>query len=197
MAYEYAVALTGGIATGKSSATVLLSLYGFRFIDADKIAHSMLDLHHKEIAELFGDSFVVDGKVDRGALGQLVFADSSKRKALENLLHPLIYNEIERLSEEQDKFKKPYIIDIPLFFEGDRYPINKSITTYTPKNKQLERLIKRDGYDDAEALQRIESQLDIEEKRKRATFVIDNSGDLKQLQKECERVKEAILESFR
>jgi len=197
MAYEYAVALTGGIATGKSSATVLLSLYGFRFIDADKIAHSMLDLHHEKIAELFGDSFVVDGKVDRGALGQLVFADSSKRKALENLLHPLIYNEIERLSEEQDKFKKPYIIDIPLFFEGDRYPINKSITTYTPKNKQLKRLIKRDGYDDAEALQRIESQLDIEEKRKRATFVIDNSGDLKQLQKECERVKEAILESFR
>ncbi len=197
MAYEYAVALTGGIATGKSSATVLLSLYGFRFIDADKIAHSMLDLHHKKIAELFGDSFVVDGKVDRGALGQLVFADSSKRKALENLLHPLIYNEIERLSEEQDKFKKPYIIDIPLFFEGDRYPISKSITTYTPKNKQLERLIKRDGYGEIEALRRIESQLDIEEKRKRATFVIDNSGDLKQLQKECERVKEAILESFR
>jgi len=197
MAYEYAVALTGGIATGKSSATVLLSLYGFRFIDADKIAHSMLDLHHKEIAELFGDSFVVDGKVDRGALGQLVFADSSKRKALENLLHPLIYNEIERLSEEQDKFKKPYIIDIPLFFEGDRYPISKSITTYTPKNKQLERLMKRDGYGEIEALRRIESQLDIEEKRKRATFVIDNSGDLKQLQKECERVKEAILESFR
>jgi len=197
MAYEYAVALTGGIATGKSSATVLLSLYGFRFIDADKIAHSMLDLHHEKIAELFGDSFVVDGKVDRGALGQLVFADSSKRKALENLLHPLIYNEIERLSEEQDKFKKPYIIDIPLFFEGDRYPISKSITTYTPKNKQLERLMKRDGYGEIEALRRIESQLDIEEKRKRATFVIDNSGDLKQLQKECERVKEAILESFR
>ncbi len=196
MAYEYAVALTGGIATGKSSATVLLSLYGFRFIDADKIAHSMLDLHHEKIAELFGDSFVLDGKVDRGALGQLVFADSSKRKALENLLHPLIYNEIERLSQEQDKFKKPYIIDIPLFFEGDRYPISKSITTYTPKSKQLERLIKRDGYDDAEALQRIESQLDIEEKRKRATFVIDNSGDLKQLQRECERVKEEILNAF-
>jgi len=196
MAFKYAVALTGGIATGKSSATMLLSLYGFRFIDADKTAHKMLDLYSHKIAELFGAEFVVDEKVDRTALGALVFSDPLKKKELESLLHPLIYEEIERLSQEQDKYCKPYIIDIPLFFEGDRYPIEKSIVIYTPKAKQLERLMKRDGYDEREALQRIESQMDIEQKRKRASFVIDNSGDLKQLQRECERVKEEILNAF-
>ncbi len=196
MAFEYAVALTGGIATGKSSATILLSLYGFRFIDADKIAHTMLDQHSEKIATLFGSEFVVDSKVDRVKLGALVFADPTKRKALESLLHPLIYDEIARQSEGQDKFKKPYIIDIPLFFEGDRYPVKKSVVVYTSKAKQLERLMKRDGYEEEEALRRIESQMDIEEKRKRATYVIDNSGDLKQLQDECDRVKDEILLAF-
>ena len=196
MPFEYAVALTGGIATGKSTTTMLLSLYGFRFIDADKIAHSMLDIHSDKIAQLFGDEFVVDGRVDRAKLGGMVFADNTKRRELESLLHPLIYEEIERLAIEQDKYQKPYIIDIPLFFEGDRYPIEKSVVIYTPKAKQLERLVARDGYSLDEALKRIESQMDIEEKRQRATFVIDNSGDLKQLQGECDRVKEEILSSF-
>jgi len=196
MAFEYAVALTGGIATGKSTTTMLLSLYGFRFIDADKIAHSMLDMHSAKIAQLFGDEFVSDGIVDRAKLGSLIFSDSSKRVELESLLHPLIYDEIQRLSIEQDRYQKPYIIDIPLFFEGGRYPIERSVVIYTPKAKQLERLIARDGYTQDEALKRIESQMDIEQKRQRATFVIDNSGDLKQLQRECDRVKEEILSSF-
>ena len=196
MAFEYAIALTGGIATGKSSATIILSLYGFRFIDADKIAHQMLDEQHPKIEEMFGKSLVKDRKVDRKALGSIVFSDPVKRKALEALLHPLIYDEIERQAIKQDRFQKPYIIDIPLFFEGGRYPIERSLVVYTTKEQQLQRLMQRDGYHQKEALKRIESQMDIEEKRKRATYIIDNSGDLKQLQYECERVKEQILKDF-
>jgi dephospho-CoA kinase len=196
MAFEYAVVLTGGIATGKSSATMLLSLYGFRFIDADKITHELLEMHADKIAALFGEAYLTQGRVNRAKLGQLVFSDEEKRKALEALLHPLIYDEIERLATEQDRFEKPYIIDIPLFFEGDRYPIERSIVVYAPREQQLERLMKRDGFSREEALRRIDSQMDIEEKRRRATYVIDNSGDLKQLQRECDRVKEAILADF-
>jgi dephospho-CoA kinase len=196
MAFKYAVVLTGGIATGKSTATTLLSLYGFRFIDADKITHQILDASSDKIADLFGSEYVAGSKVDRAKLGKLVFADKVRRQELEALLHPLIYDEIARLSEEQDRFKKPYIIDIPLFFEGDRYPIEKSIVIYAPREKQLERLMKREGFSEEEALRRIESQMDIEEKRKRATWVIDNSGDLKQLQQECDRVKDEILSAF-
>jgi len=196
MAFEYAVALTGGIATGKSTATMLLSLYGFRFIDADKITHEILDKNFDKIADLFGTEYISGGRVDRGKLGKLVFADKVKRQDLEALLHPLIYDEIARQSEEQDRFEKPYIIDIPLFFEGDRYPIERSIVIYTPAQKQLERLMKRDGYSEEEALRRINSQMDIEAKRERATYVVDNSSDLKQLQRECDRVKDAILSDF-
>jgi len=196
MAFEHAIALTGGIATGKSSATILLSLYGFRFIDADKIAHEMLDAQRQKIAELFGSEYVVGERVDRVRLGALVFADKSKRERLEALLHPLIYDEIVRQSQIQESFKKPYIIDIPLFFEGNRYAIDKSMVVYTPKAKQLERLMKREGFSQEEALRRIGSQMDIEKKRALATYVIDNSGDLKQLQRECNRVKDLILSAY-
>ncbi|SHO80472.1 Dephospho-CoA kinase [hydrothermal vent metagenome] len=194
MAFEYAIALSGGIATGKSSATTILMLYGFRFIDADKIAHKLLDLRYRDIANMFGDEYIIDDKVNRRELGKLIFANQSKREELEEFLHPLIYNEIEAQATIQDKFKKPYIIDIPLFFEKNRYPIKNSIVVYASREQQIDRVISRDGFSKSEAIERIDAQMDIEEKKSKATFIIDNSKNLKHLQDECERVKQLILE---
>jgi len=193
MAFRYAIVLTGSIATGKSTVSKLFASLGFHIIDADQIAHQVLDEQNQAIAEMFGKALIHQGKVDRKALGAIVFVDSDKRKKLEALLHPLIYNEIERLSAQQDKLGKPYFIDIPLFFEGGRYPIEKSLVVYATKEQQLERLMNREGYTKEEALNRINTQIPVEEKRKRASYVIDNSGTLTQLEKECERVKEEIL----
>jgi len=139
MAFKYAIVLTGSIATGKSSTVKLLEASGFHIIDADKIAHKILDEQHETIAQKFGEILVHEGKVDRKALGAIVFSDKTKRNELEALLHPLIYEEIERLSIEQDRLKKPYFIDIPLFFENKRYPIEKSLVVYTTEEQQLER----------------------------------------------------------
>lgn len=197
MAYEHAVVLTGGIATGKSSAGALLKLFGFRIIDADAIAHEILDREAARIAERFGEEMLAEGRVDRRRLGERIFADPEERKALEAIVHPPIREEILRRSEEQESLGKPYLIDIPLFFETGRdYPITRSVVVYAPRPLQLARLMKRDKLDEAEALQRLDAQLDIEEKRRRATWVIDNSGDLAQLSAECERVKEEILKAF-
>ena len=194
MAFKYAVVLTGGIATGKSTVAKFFLSEGFNIIDADKIAHSILDLHQDKIAELFGQHCVVDGKVARKELGKLIFANPSEKSRLEKLLHPLIFDEIERQSIELDTLKKRYIIDIPLFFESKgRYPIKDSIVVYTEPNIQLQRLMLRDGSTNIEAQQRIDSQLPIEEKRDLATYIIDNSKDLKNLHQESIRVKEKLL----
>ncbi len=197
MAFEYAVALTGGIATGKSSVIAMLSLDGFHCIDADKIAHQILDKQYQTIATMFGVSFIVDNKVDRKALGAIIFADQVKRKELEDLLHPLIYDEIEQQAIIQDRLQKPYMVDIPLFFEGGRYPIEKSLVVYATRIQQLERLMQRDSYSKEDALKRIDSQIDIEDKRKKATYIIDNTGNPKELKEECERVKKQILGDFK
>ncbi len=196
MAFEYAVVLTGGIATGKSTATTILSLLGFRFIDADTIAHAVLDAQHAAVAERFGAELVTEGKVDRKALGAMIFADPQKRRELEALLHPLIEEAIRAQAQKQDALGKPYLIDIPLFFERGAYPIERSVVVYAPAQTQLKRLMDREGFSEAEALQRIEAQMDIEAKRAQATWVIDNTGDLAHLQAECERVKGLILQDF-
>jgi len=193
MDFEYAVALTGGIASGKSTATIMLSLFGFRFIDADKIAHQIIETQHQEIINIFGESSIVDGKVDRKALGKIIFSNKEKKIELEELMHPLIYKEILAQSKKQDKHQKPYLIDIPLFFEKGNYPIAESVVVYTPKSKQIERLMDRDKITKEEAIQKIESQMPINKKRDNATYIIDNSGDLKQLEIECEKVKKSIL----
>jgi len=193
MTFEHAIVLTGSIGTGKSSASKILSSLGFSIIDADLISHQILEEQSSKISKMFGDSVLSSGKVDRKALGAIVFSDGSKRQILENLLHPLIHKEIEQRAKEEDQFKKPYLIDIPLFFEGDRYPIKKSLVVYANAEQQLARLMAREGCSQEEAKKRISTQISVEKKRKMASYVIDNSGTLTQLKKECERVKGEIL----
>ncbi len=197
MSFKYAIALTGGIATGKSTVAKKFMDFGFNIIDADKIAHLILDREYLEVAKLFGRRYIRDNRVDRKLLGSLIFSDKRAKKRLEELLHPLIYQEIKRLSIEQDSLKRPYLVDIPLFFETNRYPIKRVIVVYIPKEIQLKRLIKRDNLSLEDAKKRVNSQLDIEDKRLKATYLVDNSQNLKSLQYECDKVKEQILLDFK
>ncbi len=191
--FQNAVVLTGGIATGKSTVANLFMLHGFLTIDADKIAHKLLDTHSDAIASLFGQQYVENGKVLRKNLGNLIFNNSDEKRRLESFIHPLIKEEIQNEAALFEEKNKPYLIDIPLFFENKNYEIGRSVVVYTPKEIQLERLQKRDLCDDVTALSRINNQMDIEDKKKLATFVIDNSQNLKHLTSEVERVKNEIL----
>ncbi len=194
--YRYAIALTGGIATGKSTVASIMKLYGIQVIDADDIAHELLDLHHEKIAEMFGEEFVRKGKVLRTNLGKIIFSDEANKKKLEAFIHPLIRKEIEKRAKVFDAREFPYLIDIPLFFENDAYDIKESVVVYTPPEIQLERYMKRNDLTEEEALVRINSQMNIDEKKKRATWVIDNSKNLKHLQAECEAFVDKIKEDY-
>jgi len=196
MAYAYAIALTGGIATGKSTVASLLGLGGLRVIDADTISHQILDANSDWVSDTFGAHFARNAKVDRSALGQVIFTDPEAKVKLEAFLHPKIRAEIEAQSIKQDGFKFPYLIDIPLFFENANYEIKDSVVVYTPKALQLERFMKRNGFSKEESLRRIESQMDIEAKKKQATWVIDNSSNLKHLQQECENFVDMIKAKY-
>jgi dephospho-CoA kinase len=196
MAFEYAIALTGGIATGKSTVASLMMLNGVRIIDADSISHKILDENSHWVRENFGHEYVQRGKVLRSKLGNLIFSNQEKKELLEQFLHPKIRQEIELQSQKQDSFKFPYLIDIPLFFEKKGYDIKESVVVYTPKEIQLERFMKRNGFSKEEAQRRIASQIEIDEKKKRATYVIDNSKNLKHLQQECEDFVEKIKQKY-
>lgn len=196
MQYQYAIVITGGIAVGKSTVKSLLYLNGYRCIDADLIAHKILDESYKDISVMFGREYVDDKQnppiVNRKKLGQLVFLDIKKKLELEQFIHPKINEEIQRLALIEEKREFTYFIDIPLFFETKNYEIKKSLLVYAPKETQLIRLMKRDKIDKTQALARINAQMDIEQKRKLATYIVDNSKDLKHLQHECDILIEKI-----
>ncbi len=196
MAYEYAIALTGSIATGKSTVASLLMLNGMRIIDADTISHEILDNSASWVKKTYGSEYLSLGKVDRAKLGTFVFSNREAKRTLEEFLHPKIRTEILKRSEKQDKLKFPYLIDIPLFFENNSYDIEESVVVFTPADVQLERFMKRNGYSKEESLNRIATQLPIQEKRERATWVIDNSKDLKHLQQECENFVAIIKKKY-
>jgi len=196
MAFEYAIALTGGIATGKSTVASLLALNGMRVIDADIISHVILENSSEWVGDTFGGEYIINSKVDREKLGTLVFSDEKAKKTLEDFLHPKIREDIRQRSEKQDEFKFPYLIDIPLFFENGAYNIKDSVVVYTPKEIQLDRFMKRNGYTEKESLNRIASQMPIDEKKAKATWVIDNSKNLKHLQNEVEEFVNEIKKLY-
>ena len=195
--YRYAVALTGGIATGKSTVCKLFESGGYKIIDADKVAHEVLESQKAWIKERFGTSFVNKKGVDRKRLGVLVFSNSTKRKVLEARLHPLIRAKIESLSSELDRQKQPHIIDIPLFFETGAYPIERVVVVYAPRQIQLKRLMQREGCSQEEAMRRIGAQMDIEVKKARAKWVIDNSTTLRALEKNFDKIEKQIAKELR
>ncbi len=183
------IVLTGGIATGKSTVAKMLEEEGFVIVDADKIAHGILDKSAKEIEKLFGKKFVKKGQVDRKELGALVFGDKNERRKLEKLLHPLIKSKIEEDVKELKREKKRYIVDIPLYFETQNYKAKKVVLVYARKEQQIQRVSKRDGLSKEDALKRIKAQMDIEKKRELADIIIDNSKDFMNLKRE---VKSAV-----
>ncbi|MDR1976220.1 MAG: dephospho-CoA kinase [Campylobacteraceae bacterium] len=182
------IILTGGIASGKSSVSKMLSENGFSVVDADKIAHEVLNKKIDEITNAFGSEFVKNGEIDRKKLGALVFKDKSKRELLEHILHEDIYKQIANETALLKRQKKPFVVDIPLFFEKEGvYESDLTAVVYAPKFEQIARLMRRSGLTKDEAEDRVAAQLDIEQKKAKADIVIDNSKDFAHLQKEVEK----------
>ncbi|WP_149716934.1 dephospho-CoA kinase [Campylobacter concisus] len=188
--FPNAYVITGSIASGKSTAINLLKERGFSVIDADMIAHEQLEICKCEIVEVFGEQILDEtGKIDRQKLGTIVFNDPKKLKILEQILHPKIKGEILSRAAKLECLGQVYFVDIPLFFEKqDRYTEFKNVAViYAPKELLISRLISRNGLNLEAAKARVELQMDIEQKRKRANFIIDNSGDKENLEQELEK----------
>ena len=188
--FPNAYVVTGSIASGKSTAINLLKKRGFSVIDADVIAHEQLEICKCEIVKFFGEQILDEaGKIDRQKLGTIVFNDPKKLKILEQILHPKIKEEILSRTTKLECLGQVYFVDIPLFFEKeDRYAEFKNIAViYAPKELLLSRLMNRNGLSLEDAKARVELQMDIEQKRKKASFIIDNSGDKENLEQELEK----------
>ncbi|HEC1727800.1 TPA: dephospho-CoA kinase [Campylobacter lari] len=177
--------VTSSIAGGKSSFIKIVQNLGFDTLSADVIAHELLNENANSIAKLFdNDDLIIAGKIDRKKLGTIVFNDLNAKKKLEDFLHPKIKEVILQKAQILDKKNKAFFIELPLFFENNHYQnLGKSILIYAPKELLLQRLMQRDNLDKNEALKRINLQLNIEEKLKKADFVIKNTSGYENFEK--------------
>lgn len=185
------VGLTGGIATGKSLVSEILRGLGAYIIDADKIAREVVEPERPawlEIVEFFGKDIInKDKTINRKKLGEIVFNDPVKKRKLEEIVHPKVIEEENRMVEEYKKIKPDgiVIIDAALLIEaGSHKRVDKLIVVYADKETQAKRLMERDGLSHPDAEKRIASQMPLDEKVKMADFVIDNSKGIEGTQRQ-------------
>ncbi len=179
--------LTGGIATGKSTVAEAFASFGAEVIDADKIAREVVQKEMpawRLIREHFGhEVFLDDGQIDRESLGSIIFDDAQKKALLNRIVHPAVFEEIERRLRglRPEECGKVVVCDVPLLIETGMYrDFEEVILVYVPHTFQVERLMSRDGISREAALKKVNSQMPIEEKRQYATIIIDNSGSRKE-----------------
>lgn len=189
------VGLTGGIATGKSTVSQMLRVRGAAIVDADQVAREVVEPHTpgwKRIRERFGDRILrSDGFLDRKALREVVFRDPQARRDLNGILHPLIRERMLEKAEslERERPERIIVFDIPLLYESRlTHWVRKVIVVYIPESLQIRRLMAREGIGEEEALRMIRAQMPIEEKKRMADCLIDNSGTLEETERQVDHL---------
>lgn len=177
------IGLTGGIASGKSTIAQLLARRGALLVDADQAAREVVQPGEpalEAIASAFGQAVInADGTLNRSALGAIVFRDKASLTKLEAITHPAIRRRMQsQIHTYSEQYPDSLIVaDVPLLYETNQEHLYEGImVVYVPESVQLARLMARNSLGEAEAKRRISLQMDIEEKRRRADWVIDNSG---------------------
>lgn len=173
------IGLTGSIATGKSQVSNYLRDKGIKVVDADLIARDLVDIPivKDEIKKAFGENIYVNENLDRKKLAEIVFNNDKKRNILNDIMHPHIYKII---LDEIKNSKEIVFVDIPLLFENEK--VNEKFglkfdeiwLVYVDREIQIKRLMDRDGISRDYAEKKINSQISVEEKRKKADVIIDN-----------------------
>ena len=184
-------ALTGGIASGKSTVARIFAELGALVLDADAAARQVVEPGApgwRKLRDALGaDYFEAGGELDRARLRRRIVADPAVRGQVERLLHPEIMRSLEAawIESRTKAPERPILFDIPLLFEaGLEARFDVVVLVYVPRSVQLERLMARDHLSREEAAATLEMQLPLTAKRERSHWVIDNSGPLDQTRRQ-------------
>lgn len=176
------IGLTGGIATGKSTVAKLVESLGNKVIDADQISHQVTRFGgegYDAVVSQFGTEILKpDQQIDRKKLGEIIFSDVLKKQTLENILHPLIKDEVTKLKNKYQQQGEHFCFyDVPLLFENNlQNNFDFTVTVWCEPEIQLQRLMQRNHLTKAQAQLRIQNQWPLSQKVALSQYCIDNSG---------------------
>jgi dephospho-CoA kinase len=176
------IGLTGGAGSGKSTVAAMLRELGATVVDADEATHAVYEPGTRGfelVAREFGPYYVSDGHIDRVKLGELVFRDRGALKRLNAIVHPLVREWMaDRTAAAADAGAPVVVQDVPLIFENGLEGLYEAVVVvYVPREVQVRRLVDGRGLPEERARAIVAAQMPIEEKRRKARFVVDNSGD--------------------
>ena len=196
------IGLTGGIGTGKSTVSNYLKEHNCLILDADAISRQMTEKGQPaliDIAKAFGEDLLVDGVLDRQALGNIVFNDKKKLDILQSIITNKVVEYINIRIEElkAERYNGIVVIDAPLLFEcGMEGIADENWLVSASLDVRLQRVSQRDGLSEEQILSRINNQMPQEEKEKLSQVILDNSGSLedlyKQINENLERIKDEL-----
>jgi len=194
---RFVVGLTGGICSGKTTVANLFCRQGIEIIDADEISHALVKAGTPAlefIIEHFGSSITdAEGNLDRKQLRELVFADNAEKEWLENLLHPLVRQEIQR--QVAASSSQYVIIVVPLLLESENYSdVDRILVIDVPEDVQLERIKKRDGSSETLARSMMDAQMKREGRLESADDVISNNSSMDSLEKQVKNLHHQYLQ---
>lgn len=194
------IGLTGGIGSGKSTVARWFREQGVPVLDADKTVHRLLQTDPLTIERLvleFGRSILGEsGEINRGKLGAIVFADENARKRLEGIVHPRVGSSMrEQRAALEEGGEKYCVWDVPLLIEVgfDKY-VDEVWVVWAPREIQIARVQARDKLGLAEVEARLAAQWSLDEKRKRADVVVDNSGSEEETKRQLETLWRKLME---
>ncbi|CAM3753847.1 dephospho-CoA kinase [Mesobacillus zeae] len=188
------IGLTGGIASGKSTVSWMLSERGLPIIDADveaRLAVQKGEKAYREIINEFGSSILDSaGEIDRAKLGGIIFNDEDKRRLLNGIVHPEVRKRMmEKRDESVLRGEQAVILDIPLLFESKlEYMVDKIILVFVNEETQLRRLMARNSLTETEAMARIQSQMPLKDKINLADRIIDNNGTTEETGRQLQHI---------
>ena len=180
------IGITGGIASGKSTVTNFLRQKGFEVVDADALVHQLQKPSgrlYQILVEHFGEKVLLeDGELNRPLLASLIFSNSEEREWSKQTQGQIIREELGSLRDKLSKTEDLFFMDIPLLFEQDYVSwFDETWLVYVSRDTQLDRLMNRDQLSKESAETRLASQWPLEEKKKFATYILDNNGSREQL----------------
>lgn len=185
------IGLTGGIGSGKTTAANIFDELGIPVIDADDIAHTLVAKDQpalREIVRTFGAEILKDdGSLDRDRLREIIFSNPNKKKLLESILHPLVYQEMQH---QMDSLDSPYVIlSIPLLLEtGMQHLVDRVLVIDCPVDIQFERVKQRNGLTDDRIASIIEAQIPRTERISAADDIVNNSGSTSKLAEQIKKL---------
>ena len=183
------IGLTGGIGTGKSEVARIFQELGAVLINADQIGHQAYTPHSEiwqEVVKAFGEEILQpNGEIDRKKLGSIVFADPDQLTRLNQIMHPRMARMVaQQVQELREQGADVVVVEAALLFEaGWDSLVGEVWSTESPEDLVIERLQTRSGLSQEEAKKRIDSQMSAEERKSRSQVVVDNSGDLVELER--------------